>query len=324
MPRKQTKKAPSALNLSDEAVRDVTDFVEEIRAYEAKAANSMRMSVVVFTVLALAIAGYFKFLVYDYVVVGYTEPETVVPMAEGMINGVLEANELPTLESSRVVEWARDKAKDAAPGLIEEHLRPVVEEQLASLPKRRAEFIRQLDEQAPQAVDDMLETWRGETLPQIRLSLREQIDAQADQILGELDEVIADTIDDVVASQEGNIKDLTDKEVLREAMTLAFEDHLGDYVDEIFVAVDPHLAGAADAMEKVVRKEDKSMREKLELRVIQLMYALYDEYVGQIEEGYEVRPLGTRDLLTGEGNKLLDDVVGETVDRMAGKEPGSI
>jgi hypothetical protein len=73
------------------------------------------------------------------------------------------------------------------------------------------------------------------------------------------------------------MKTLTDKDALKAAMVDAFETHLGPYLDDVFRKVEGPLASATKSFEELVNTPNKSPEQKLDIRILQLVEALFSQ-----------------------------------------------
>ncbi len=289
--------------IPEDLARDLARTREEVLRIGDRAEIGWKVSAVLFGIVLAIIAGYLKFLVYDQVVVEFTQPDILTAQTINMVNDALVNAGAPELESGELPEWGAEKAIAKAPDIVENHVRPIVEEQLARLPELRQDLTARAEEELPKAIDDAVNGLANQTLPQARQALLDEVSKRLDQVLDETDRILSEIVGQVIVEQKDNIKVLRDQEVLQEAMAITFEDQIGEYVDEVFASVEPHIASSADTMEHLVREPDKTDKEKLELRILQLVYELYT----QVAEGSEL-DLMKYDIQTG-GDQLVDELL---------------
>ncbi len=289
--------------IPEDLARDLARTREEILRIGDRAEIGWKVSAVLFAIVLAIIAGYLKFLVYDQVVVEFTQPDILTAQTINMVNDALVNAGAPELESGELPEWGAEKAIAKAPEIVENHVRPIVEEQLARLPELRQDLTARAEEELPKAIDDAVNGLSNQTLPQARQALLDEVSQRLDEVLDETDKVLSEIVGQVIVEQKDNIKVLRDQEVLQEAMAITFEDQIGEYVDEVFASVEPHIKSAADTMEHLVRDPDKTDKEKLELRILQIVYELYS----QVAEGSEL-DLMEYDIQTG-GEQVVNELI---------------
>lgn len=310
MNEKSTGKPQEMKNgISPSLLDDFSQLAAETQRLGNMAQRKWKTRAVVFVILLAVIGGYLKLFVYDYVLGEYCKPEILVQSGLNIIDSSLVSAEMPTLASGKLPDWGAEQAIKMAPDLVNNRLKAEVERLLKELPKQREELVKDARTKIPEATKKLVEELDQEMLPQARKLVIEEISKQLDVVLDDLDTVLKDVVRQVVVAQKDNVQAIKDKQVLEEALAISFEDYLGGYMDDIFVSIEPHIAGAAANMEKLVRNPDKTDQEKLELRIIQLMLNVYENVGKGASEDlmqYEI-PVG--------GNELLDEV-GKEIDKV--------
>jgi len=272
-PESEEPKAGVSQALAD----DVAALAAEIRRMERAAAKGWKITAVAFIVLLAFIAGYLKVLVYDKLDY-YLEPETLVALGTSYVDAALQPYGVPSLDNAHMLpDWAADKAKAMAPQLVE-RLKPQVEQMIQQLPQRREELLAQVRQKLPEFIDEHMAKLSSDYLPRARKEIIRRVDHQLNRLLVEADDQLRDLVDQIIAQHGENFDNLMQEQRLRQAIENAFEERLGPYIDEqVLARVDKHIKNAAAAMEELVTKPNKSLEEQLDIRIIQIVRALFEK-----------------------------------------------
>jgi len=283
---------------------DINALASEIRAVERKAAAGWKTALAVWIILLAVIFCYLYFGVYGKLK-QFATPDVIAALGMQTINGALTGQGLPALSSPDLSHKLADLLKDQAPALFEKQIKPQVQGLLNQLPEKRKELVAEVKQRAPGLIDQGIVALETDLLPKLRQEVVSWVDSRTDELLATADATIRDAVSQVVTTHKANIKDLQDPVVLRKALELAFEDAMGEVMDEMFKGLDEKVAQVREGMEKLVATYTTDPRaltskERLEIRLIQLVEALFR---GALEEA---PPAGGG--LTEELRQLLGDL----------------
>ncbi len=269
--------------------QDVADglsvLASEVRAAEMRAARGWKIALVFWIILLVVIAGYLYFLVYQRLAEGL-QPENVVAMAVTTVEKQVGYE----LGSTRFNEYLAAQAKNRAPEVMREILKPQVESLIAGLPSRRADAVALVEERVPGLMDHGVDWLENQVMPQANARLLAEIDAGVDSLLDQVDDDLSRIIEEAVQSVGGDVEKLTDKQALRVAMHGAFEDAMGDVLDELLEDIDEKVGSVRKEMASLVedyKAGDLTHEQRLEIRLVQLVRALFEEGIDEALEDYE-------------------------------------
>lgn len=260
----------------------------EVRAAERKASAGWKISAIVWCIILAVIFSYLYFWLYRTVLKPAVEPQRLVGLGKLGIDIVLEGQGLPTLDSAQLPDQLAQRLKDQAPGLIQDQLKPRLRQLEADLPKHRRELAQWVRENASDLVDQGVERLQNDLLPAAGEQAVQLVDQKVDELLAQVDEDIDRVIGDVISETLANIDDVRDAETVRTAMELAFEDAMGEVLDELFEGLDEKVGQVREKMQTLVEKQrtgNLTHKDRLELRMIQLVRALFKE--ATLEEAVE-------------------------------------
>jgi len=278
-PEPEEPKAGIPQDLAD----DVAQLAAEVSRMERSAARGWKITAVAFIILLAVIATYLNLLVYKPLK-ATLQPETVVQIGFDRMNEALAAYGFPSLDNAGMIPgWAAGKVKDMAPTVMNDMVKPRVDELLAQLPQRRQELVAQIKEQLPRFLDEQVEKLPAQYLPKARMQVKKRISAQLNKVLLQADEKLGTMVDEVIAYIGKDAEVLKEEGRLDQAFEQAFEERLGAFLDAtVFVKLDKHVSGATKAMEDLVSTKSKTLEQQLEVRIIQIVRALFEK-IGEPE-----------------------------------------
>lgn len=287
-----SEKAPESEEPQGGVPQGVADGIAvlagEVRAAERKASAGWKISAIVWCIILAVIFSYLYFWLYRTWLKPAVEPQRLVGLGMVGMNIILEGQGLPRLDSGDLPVQLAQRLKDQAPGLIQDQLKPRLRELEADLPKHRRELAQWVRENASDLVDRGMERLQNELLPAASEQAVQLVDEKVDEVLAQVDEDIDRVMGDVISETLANIDDVKDAETVRTAMELAFEDAMGEVLDELFEGLDEKVAQVREKMQTLVEKQrtgNLTHKDRLELRMIQLVRELFKE--ATLEEAAE-------------------------------------
>jgi len=257
---------------------DVAAVAAELDAFARGASRGWKISAIGFLIILAIIAGYLKFFVYNMIVVGFTEPDILFQTGIGVLEQAMGAAGMPTLDSGQLPRWMADRAKDYGVTLINDQIKPQVLDLKAQLPQKRRELVAQAKAQLPGWIDDGISRLETELVPDAIKSVSDELSGRLDEVLDQLDEQLNQLVDQLLQIHGDKILAMQEDDEVAQAVEKALEQNMGYYLDQVFKKVDPHIANAADALEDLVQSKQKTDQQRLELRIIQLVYHMYGKF----------------------------------------------
>jgi len=257
---------------------DVAAVAAELDAFARGASRGWKISAIGFLIILAIIAGYLKFFVYNMIVVGFTEPDILFQTGIGVLDQAMGAAGMPTLDSGQLPRWMADRAKDYGVTLINDQIKPQVLDLKAQLPQKRRELVAQAKAQLPGWIDDGISRLETELVPDAIKSVSDELSGRLDEVLDQLDEQLNQLVDQLLQIHGDKILAMQEDDEVAQAVEKALEQNMGYYLDQVFKKVDPHIANAADALEDLVQSKQKTDQQRLELRIIQLVYHMYGKF----------------------------------------------
>ncbi len=287
-----SEKAPESEEPQGGVPQGVADGIAvlagEVRAAERKATAGWKISAIVWCIILAVIFSYLYFWLYKSVLKPAAEPQRLVALGKYGIDIMLEGQGLPTLDSAQLPGQLAEKLRAQAPGLIQDQLKPRLRELEADLPKHRRELAQWVRENASDLADQGVERLQNDLLPAASEQAVQLVDQKVDEVLTQVDEDINQVMGDVISTTLANIDDVRDAETVRMAMELAFEDAMGEVLDELFEGLDEKVGQVREKMQALVQKQrtgNLTHKDRLELRMIQLVRELFKE--AALEEAVE-------------------------------------
>jgi hypothetical protein len=273
--------------IPQELADDIAALAADVSAMASRASRAWKTTAVVWIILLAVIATYLYLLVYKPLKEGLT-PQNIVSMGWTTLNGALQDAGAPSLDSpSQVADWASAKIEESAPGLMQNTVKPRIESLLAQIPELREEWTERFRKEGPDWINHAVENFGDNVLPAGNEHLLNIVDEQVDELLAQfgdqVDAVIAQVIDQTGALlDDANLRG--DQTALRGRIEAAFEDAMGPVLDEVLANLDEKVRSTGVAIGDLVDRYTEghmSHKDKLEVRLIQLVLALFE---GALEE----------------------------------------
>ncbi len=266
--------------LSQDLVDELMVLAQEVRAVEAKAARGWKISLAGWAVFLVVVFCYLYFGVYQRVVVPALEPKMIVELALGAANTALQKQGLPALDSSELAPAVAEKLKAQIPILVQERLRLQLVAWQERIPEYRIKYTEKFRDNAPKIVDQALDYLQTDMLPRIHTAALDFVGGKVDEVLKRIDETIGDAVQQVIAMHMESMEVVApeQREELRKALALAFEEQMGPVLDELFKGTDDAMAEVTMQIDGLMdRQRTRSLTadDMLVIRLMQLSRALF-------------------------------------------------
>jgi len=262
-----------------EVADELAALAAEISLAEKKADRAWKTSAIVFVILLAVIASYIGLLIYRPFKAAL-RPETLVQMAEDRVNAVLSARGAPRLDSPMLGDWLSNKIAEQAPGLMQQTVRPQIEDLLARAPEMRQKVAEDLKKRLPQMLASAVTELETRQLPQLRQQLVDRAVKQADAAFDSVEDNLDQLVGDVIAVHEQSMRNLDPENAaaLRRSMEQAFENEMGPILDQMFAGIEHGIDATRQGLEKLVESQKKgtlTKEEQRELDLVRLVFALF-------------------------------------------------
>jgi hypothetical protein len=271
--------------ISGDLASELSQLSADVQALAKSASRAWKTTALVFVILLAIIAGYLYAIVYKPLKGYAQEPDTIVQIgvtaAMEAANSQLRAHGIADVPDADLHTWLATEAKRMAPGLVEERIKPLAEEQLANLPELRQQLTEQLKVQAPDLRQKAVAFVRDDALPRAREALMNEAQKQTDQALDQLNEGITAMVIDLVESTQENQALMSDADSLQKALEDSIEEQMGPTLDMMFEAIDNGLEMAkfrlGEMLDAYGAGRITDQVDMLEFRIVQLTVALFQE-----------------------------------------------
>ncbi|KPK60777.1 MAG: hypothetical protein AMK73_08045 [Planctomycetes bacterium SM23_32] len=258
---------------------DIAVLAAELKAAEKRAATGWKVTAVVWVILLAVIAGYLYALVYRPLK-DRLEAEAIIQMGVSAVNNALAQQGVPDIESPQLASWAAGELKRLAPQVMQERVKPRLLDLQDQLPALRAKYAAQIRLRAPDLMDEGVAKFESDLLPRANEALVSWLDQKLDELLDQVDEDLNRAISQMVADVTTNVDTARDPDKMRAALSSALEEAMGPIMDQMFENLDEKVATVRGKMRGLVRDywaDNLSQTDKLELRLVQLVRALFSK-----------------------------------------------
>jgi hypothetical protein len=264
-------------------------LASEVRRMEQKASRGWKTTAIGFAILLAVIATYIGLLIYKPLTQTLTE-ESLVQIVFDRVDGVLNSYGAPNLQSAQLPDWAGQKLAGYAPELMQQTVKPQIEDAIKKLPEWRAQIVKEVKDRGPEVLDQAIAQAQSQLLPMVRQRLVETAMDQANTALDGVEDQLETVIGGVIEANVKNMKDLNPESVdtLRRAMEISLEEQLAPVLDPMFEGISAGVDSTQSGLSDLVAKYDSgtlSHEEKLEVALVQLTYALFELKAVTPEEG---------------------------------------
>jgi len=276
-----------------DAEQEFAALKAELAALRSSSSRGWKINAIFFVVLIAVIATYLYFLIYKPLS-EVLEPSTLVQMAFSRVDDALMAQGAPKMDSGQLPDWAVKQLNARVPELVQQNLKPRLQDIQAKFPEYREKWTREISGQVPQLLDGGMTRLQQDLLPWAREQLLVWLDTKLDELLAKADETIDQAVAQVIDTHEESIKLLGKENVprLRKALADAFEQQMGELLDPMFGGLDKKIADLTRQMQELVDRMDSGQLDQsdmLTIRLIQLTRALFTSFR---EKGIPGEPQG--------------------------------
>ncbi len=290
-PEPEAQKGEVPQGVADE----LNALAADLRRHQQAADRAWKVAALVSALLLLVIAGYLFLGIYNRFVKQVAEPENLTQMVINVGDEALQRQGYPSLEDPDFAAKVGAMLSERAPEIMQQRVRPKVEQMLADLPQHRMDLTKKIQAQAPQLVDEAVERIQTEWLPQAAEGMKARLVEVVGQILEQQHQDIDRLISGVLAQHAQNMEALAADDPqqlarLRSAMEATFEQDMGYLMDAVFEAIDAGLASTQDGLEDLVARHkhgNLTKEQQLEVDLIRLVYALFEQKGLEPEESLE-------------------------------------
>jgi len=266
-----------------EAVADeLGALAAELEQFRSAAARSWKTSLVAFVILLAVIASYLYFVVYKPLK-DKLQPATIVQIAVSTVDNALSEHfGAPSLDSGQLPTWAATQLKARLPDLVSKQLEPKLAELKAELPKWREKLVQEARKNLPQHVDKAAAWIETDALPFVSDRLTEATLDRLDQLLTQAEANVEKALSEMIRLHKDSMKNLQPENLsqLTAMFEEAFEKQLSPIVDDGFKKINVAIRRVDKGMQELVKRYQAgklSRRDKLEIRLIQLIRALFSQ-----------------------------------------------
>lgn len=278
--------------VSQEVADSINQLAEQIKQREQAAARGRMNTAIVFIVFMAVITGYLSIIFRK--VKRDLQPDAVVELAFGAINGALEARGLPPLGGTRLVDEVEKKMKEQVPVFFADHVKPWVDEKLANIERDRPEYKKKLQDLVNEKTASALQYITERLLPNITEALINRASPRIDEAFAEIEKGLQPHVQEVISEHQENLKLFATDESSREAQKAEFtkafepamEEALGPYLDKALVKIKAHLEKAESGMAELLAKGPLSASDRAKIGALEVQIAAVQE--GKLTEEDEL------------------------------------
>ena len=274
------KASEEAAGVPESIASEIGTLAADVEAMRKRAVRGWKTSLILWAVLLIVIFSYL--FVLRGALMRRADPESVVQMGLSAVEGALQARGVPGLDAGQLGPWMATKLKDMAPDVMQNQVRPKMEELLAQLPQRRQELAQKITAKAPEWADKGVVYFGEKMIPEVEKRLLAMVDQNVTKLLDQFSGQIEGVIQKVLAESKGAIDALgpgSDMSQLRRTMELAFEDAIGPVLDELLRDLDKKVANVRISIADLVdsyEADTLTYEQGLEVRLIQLTLAIFE------------------------------------------------
>jgi hypothetical protein len=288
-------KTPEPETAEGEVPQSVADSLAalstDVRATAQATARGWKITAVVFIVLLIVIAGYLGYIRAR--VGGLLDAETAVGLVIERVNTTLaERYNAPSIDSDQLPEWVAGKLEEMAPQVMNEQVRPLVQDVPSRLPEIRQEMVARFEANAPQYVNKGMTWLTDEMLPQAEDAFVREMKQATNQVVDRVEEDLESIVAEVMEQHQEDLRTLSPEQMpqVRRTMEAELEEKFGPILDQMFEGIEPRLRSSRAHIRELVSKYntgDLSHEEKLEIQLIRLIRRLFEVKAAQPEEPTE-------------------------------------
>lgn len=289
------KKAPEPEATEGEVPQSVADGLAalstDVRTMAQMTARGWKITAVVFIVLLIVIAGY---LGYIRAKMGeLMDAQSVVGMGFDRVNAMLEQNYgAPDIASDQMPQWVAGRLEEMAPQVMNDQVRPLLEDVSGRLPEIRQEMVARFEANAPQYVNKGMTWFTEEMLPQAEDTFIREMKQATSQVVDRVEEDLERIVAEVMEQHQEDLRTLSPEQMpqIRQTMEAEIEEKMGPILDQMFEGVGQHLRNARAHMRELVndyKAESLNYDQRLEIQLIRLVQQLFELKAIQHDEPTE-------------------------------------